>query len=115
MGSEPERHVADLTAAAEGEWVLTNGEQDNNWALQVISPCDLTPGVDSRGEIADTAGGNWIYRFTGEGGAPIASDVYSTKCLGQRRIATVASNLPTGDLTSLDANYSYALSSNPKQ
>ena len=106
--------AADLTAAAEGEWVLTSGEQDNHWALQVVSPCDLTRGVTSRGEIADTAGGNWIYRFTGEGGAPISSDVYSTKCLGQRRVATVISNLPTGDLTSLDADYGYALNSNPR-
>jgi Immune inhibitor A-like, MAM domain len=107
--------AADLAPEAAGEWVLTNGEQDNNWALQVISPCDLTPGTTSRGEIADAAGGNWIYRFTGEGGAPISSDVYSTKCLGQRRIATVVSNLPTGDLTSLDAPYSYALNPNPRK
>ena len=48
----------------EGEWVETNGTQDNNWTLQVISSCDLTPGVDSASEITDGAG-NFVYRLDG--------------------------------------------------
>ncbi|MEO8246856.1 MAG: hypothetical protein ABI622_07005, partial [Chloroflexota bacterium] len=88
-----------------GNWVESTGEQDNNWVIQIISPCDLTPGVDSFGEIVDTAG--FVYRFEGD---LIEEAGFSTKCLGgQGRIAVVISNLPTGDLTFLDADYSFQL------
>ena len=29
-------------SSAEGNWISTTGEQDNNWSLQIIAPCDLT-------------------------------------------------------------------------
>ncbi len=96
--------AATLTSEA-GNWTETTGEQDNNWVIQVISPCDLTPGVDSPGEITDAAG--FVYRFEGD---LIEQGGFSTKCLhGQARIAVVLSNLPTGDLTFLDADYLFRL------
>ena len=33
-----------------GNWVETTGVQDNNWVVQIIAPCDLTPGVLSTGD-----------------------------------------------------------------
>ncbi len=95
---------ATLTSPA-GNWTLSTGEQDNNWVIQIISPCDLTPGVVSTGEIVDAAG--FVYRFEGD---LIQQGGFSTKCLGgQGRIAVVISNLPTGDLTFLDADYLFRL------
>ena len=38
------------------EWVQTDGVQDNNWTVQVISSCDLTPGATTAGELSDGAG-----------------------------------------------------------
>ena len=49
-------------AAADAEWTLIDGaEQDNNWSVQLISGCDITPGVDSDFEVQ--AGGLYVYRF----------------------------------------------------
>ncbi|HYI22125.1 MAG TPA: hypothetical protein VEX62_05755 [Candidatus Limnocylindrales bacterium] len=97
--------TATLTSET-GNWYETTGEQNNNWVIQIIAPCDLTPGVTSQGEIVDEAG--YIYRF--EGGDDYAASGFSTKCLtGKQRIAVVISNLPTGDLTFLDADYEFRL------
>ena len=96
--------AATLTSPA-GNWTLSTGEQNNNWVIQIISPCDLTPGVVSTGEIVDAAG--FVYRFEGD---LIQQAGFNTKCLGgQGRIAVVVSNLPTGDLTFLDADYLFRL------
>lgn len=91
-----------------GEWVETNGVQDNNWTLQVISSCDLTPGVDSAFEITDDAG-NFVYRLTGD---QISQGGFNTKCANgtKRDFVTLVSNLPTGDLTFLDAGYDLTVS-----
>ena len=42
-----QRRRATVSARAEGEWFETTGVQDNNWTVQVVASCDLTPGVDS--------------------------------------------------------------------
>lgn len=55
---------AALSSAA-GEWFQTTGVQDNNWTLQVVASCDLTPDVSSAGEITDGSG-NWVYRLEGD-------------------------------------------------
>lgn len=91
-----------------GEWVETNGVQDNNWTLQVIASCDLTPGVDSAFEITDGAG-NFVYRLTGD---QISQGGFNTKCANgtKRDFVTLVSNLPTGDLTFLDAGYNLTVS-----
>jgi hypothetical protein len=97
--------VAEVSTAA-GHWTATNGQQDNNWVLQVISACDLTPGVDSVGEIVDSAG--FVYRFEGD---EFSQAGFNTACMrgSQDRFAVVISNMPTGDLTYLDADYSFTL------
>ena len=43
-----------------GDWIETDGLQDNNWTVQVISACDLTPGTtlsgDGQEELTDERG-----------------------------------------------------------
>ena len=90
---------------ASADWSLTNGKQDNRWVLQLIAPCDLTPSGTTTGEIVDRAG-NHVYRFEGD---DIRATGFSSKCLGNRRVTTVISNLPTGDLQFLDAPYTFGL------
>jgi hypothetical protein len=89
-----------------GEWIQTTGEQDNNWVFQIVAPCDLTPGVDSAGEFEDDAG--FVYRLEGD---EIAASGFSTECLRstQESLLVIISNLPTGDLTFLDAGYVFNL------
>ena len=48
-----------------GDWFETTGVQDNNWTVQVVASCDLTPGVTSPFEIVDGAG-NFVYRLEGD-------------------------------------------------
>ena len=97
-----------LAPAAENGWTLTDGQQDNNWTVQVISNCDLTPGANTAGEIVDTAGGNWVYRFEGDS---ISTGTLNTKCANgnQSDFVVSVSNLPTGDLAVLDASYDYSV------
>jgi hypothetical protein len=92
-------------ALSSGDWFLTDGKQDDNWILQVIAPCDLTPSGTTAGELVDNAG-NHVYRFEGD---DIRASGFNSKCLGQRRVTTVISNLPTGDLQVLDAPYTFSL------
>ncbi|HEX6022629.1 MAG TPA: hypothetical protein VFZ00_11585 [Solirubrobacter sp.] len=99
--------AAMLTSPA-GNWTETTGVQNNNWSLQIIAPCDLN-GAETENETTDNAG-NHVYRFDGDS---ISTPVLSGKCKGG--IVTVISNLPTGDLQFLDADYQYALVSNPKK
>jgi hypothetical protein len=96
--------------SAEGEWFETTGLQDNNWTLQVVAGCDLTPGVNSPYEIADGAG-NFVYRLEGDAISPSA---FNTKCANgpNRDFATLVSNLPTGDLMFLDADYVLTVKNN---
>jgi hypothetical protein len=87
-----------------GNWVETTGTQNNNWVLQILSPCDLTPNDDN--EIVDDAG--YLYRFEGDS---IETGEFSSRCLRSTRDSFVVaiSNLPTGDLTYLDADYVFRL------
>ena len=89
-----------------GDWTETTGAQDNNWVLQVYSPCDLTPGVDSTFETATTFG--YLYRLEGD---RIEQGGLATGCLRTSKdsIVVAISNLPTGDLTFLDAGYEFRL------
>lgn len=102
VNSEP------AAVSPEGEgWIETTGEQDNNWTLQVISTCDLTPGETSAGELSDNAG-NFVYRFTGD---EISTYTLGTKCANgpNSDFVVSVSNLPTGDLAVLDAEYDYSV------
>jgi hypothetical protein len=87
------------------EWTRTSGVQDNHWVLQVVAPCDLTPGATTAGESTDNLGYH-VYR--GEG-ADIAIRNLSTSCLGKRSVTTIISNMPSGDLSYLDAGYTFAV------
>ncbi|HEX5165195.1 MAG TPA: hypothetical protein VFV93_07365, partial [Thermomicrobiales bacterium] len=96
---------SDLTTE-EGNWVQTNGQQDNNWVAQIIAPCDLTPGATTDGEIVDNAG-NYVYRFEGD---DISVSGFSTKCLngpGKKTITVAISNMPGGLINFLDAPYTF--------
>ena len=85
-----------------GNWILTTGIQTNNWVVQILSPCDLTPGTTSEGEIVDDAG-NYVYRFEGNS---IHETGFNTTCLDNKEeITVVISNLTTGDIQVLDADY----------
>ena len=97
-----------LVPASENGWTETDGQQDNNWTVQVISNCDLTPGTTTAEEIVDSAGGNWVYRFTGD---RISTGTLNTKCANgnQSDFVVSVSNLPTGDLSVLDATYDYSV------
>jgi hypothetical protein len=98
--------AAPLSSPA-GDWFETTGVQDNHWTVQVVATCDLTPGVTSPFEITDGAG-NYVYRLEGD---QISQPGFNTKCAnGQRQdFAVLISNLPTGDLTVLDAGYTLAV------
>jgi hypothetical protein len=94
-----------------GNWILTSGLQTNNWVVQVLSPCDLTPGTTSAGESVDNQG-NYLYRFEG---ASITASGLSSQCLRATRgeITVVISNLTTGDIQVLDADYVFRLTGGP--
>jgi hypothetical protein len=98
-------------ASPEGEWTFVDGqEQDNNWSIQLIAGCDLTPGVTSEGEIVE--GGLHVYRFVTESTLSKSGfDLRCTKVGGKTRpVVAAISNLPTGQLTFFDSPYSFRLS-----
>ena len=90
-----------------GEWFETDGVQDNDWTLQLLSSCDLTPDEMSDFEITDNAG-NHVYRLEGD---DIAQAGFDTKCHNGTKegITSVVSNLPAGDLVVLNADYKFRL------
>ena len=100
--------AVDGTAAAlspeDDQWVETTGAQENNWVVQVISSCDLVAGA-TEAEIRDQAG-NFVYRYEGDA---FTTDTFHTKCANGKQgdFAVSVSNLPTGDLSMLDASYDY--------
>jgi Immune inhibitor A-like, MAM domain len=98
-------------ASDPGQWVETTGTQDNHWVLQIVSSCDLTPGTTSAFETTDThtGGTTYVYRLEGDGNGDINQAGFSTRCLNSTRdmLTAVISNLPTGDLQYLDANYAF--------
>jgi Immune inhibitor A peptidase M6 len=92
-----------------GNWIETEGLQDNNWVVQILSPCDLTPG-SAENEIRDDEG-NYVYRYEGDS---ISEAGFSTACLGKKeQITAVISNLTTGDIDVLDADYVFRLTGTP--
>jgi hypothetical protein len=106
MVQEDGTAVPGVLSSEAGNWVETTGVQDNNWTLQVIANCDLTPG-SSADEITDGAG-NYVYRYTGD---EITTGTFTTKCASgnQADFVVSVSNLPTGDITALDATYDYTV------
>jgi hypothetical protein len=92
--------VDGLLSSPADEWQLTTGTQTNNWLVQILSPCDLSPGVETPGE--SVVDGFYLYRL----GDDFNLTGLSSRCLGNKGTFTVViSNMPTGDLTFLDADY----------
>jgi Immune inhibitor A-like, MAM domain len=98
--------TADVSPQGVG-WFETSGTQENEWAVQLIAACDLTPGTTTPGEVVDEVG-NHVYRFVGD---EVSRRGFDTSCAnGTRRdVTAVVSNLPSGDLTVLDADYDFRL------
>lgn len=94
-----------------GNWIETTGAQNNQWVLQLVAPCDLTPGVNSSFETTDTsaAGTKWIYRLESDASGNISQAGFSTRCMNSTRntFTAVISNLTSGDLQYLDAPYTF--------
>jgi hypothetical protein len=88
------------TVSSESGWFETGGTQNNDWSVQLLSRCDLTPGASLTGE--SQVDGYWLYRFSG-------TDVSQpfVKCSTQDSFTAVISNLPSGDLDVLDAPYTF--------
>jgi hypothetical protein len=97
--------VAASVSSQGDEWIVTDGRQTNNWVVQVIAACDLTPGVTSANELTDDAG-NFVYRYEG---SDLETATLNTKCANgkQSDFVVAISNLPTGDLAVLDATYDW--------
>jgi len=91
------------SASSPDEWQYVDGpEQDNNWSVQIITSCDITP-ASSMGEIHE---GSWyVYRFNGD---QFRVAGFDTKCLKGREkgnLTIAVSNLPDGAVTVFDAPY----------
>jgi hypothetical protein len=99
-----EGNAASVSPDGDG-WIETDGMQDNNWVVQVVASCDLTPKVSSPGEHTDGAG-NFVYRFEGD---TFTTSTLDTKCANGEKTDFVVSvsNLPTGDLSVIDASYDW--------
>jgi Immune inhibitor A peptidase M6 len=105
--------AATLSSAA-GNWLLTTGIQNNNWVVQILSPCDLTPGSTAN-EIVDDEG-NYVYRFPAGDDDAVRAAGFTTSCLkGTKATFTVViSNMTTGDIQVLDADYRFRLTGRSK-
>jgi hypothetical protein len=91
-------------ASEAGHWVETTGVQENHWVVQIVSPCDLSPGTDTLGE--QLIDGYSVYRIEDD---TFTLTGLSSACLkaDKDRFVAVVSNLPTGDLQYLDAEYTF--------
>jgi len=83
-------------------WVYTLPEQVNNWSVQIVSPCDLTPGETLEGETTDS--GRYIYQFES---AEISQSF--TQCTTKERFTVVISNMTGGPVDTLDAPYRFRI------
>ena len=86
------------------DWTLINGaEQDNNWLVQLVASCDLTPGRTLAGETVE---GTWhLYRLTGDQFRVAGFDTSCLKGRDKGKLTVTVSNMPTGQLTVFDAPY----------
>jgi hypothetical protein len=88
---------------ASDDWSYVDPEQTNNWSVQIVSPCDLTPGATSAGESVDETGRH-VYAFSG---ATITQQF--TQCSTQESFTAVISNLTSGAVDVLDAPYKFRI------
>ncbi len=83
-------------------WLYTDPTQQNDWSVQIVSPCDLTPGTTLAGESTDA--GRFIYRLSG-------SDISQSfsQCSTKSSFTVVISNLTKGAIDTLDAPYRFRI------
>jgi hypothetical protein len=93
---------ATLTSPEDGGWVFTLPQQDNDWSVQVVSTCDLTPGTTLDGETSED--GRFIYRFNG---STISQSF--TQCSTKDSFTVVISNMASGAVDTLDAPYRFRI------
>lgn len=94
------------TDAQTASWIATTGAQVNDFLVQVVSPCDITPGEDDEAVI-DEPSGLHVYRYEG---TDIDVTGFDTKCLGgQDEITVIITNRPSGDLAYLNTDYEFTL------
>ena len=70
--------------------------------MQVVSPCDLTPGTTLAGETAED--GRFIYRFN----SSTVSQSF-TQCSTKDSFTVVISNMASGAVDTLDAPYRFRI------
>jgi hypothetical protein len=100
-------NAAPAAVSSSDGWFETSGIQNNNWSLQLVAACDLTPGRNGPNEVTDSEG-NHVYQLSG---SQISQSGFSTRCASgtKQDVTAVISNLPTGDLDVLDADYTFRL------
>jgi len=92
-------------SSAPGQWSETTGAQDNHWAVQILSGCDLTP-KDKKDDIVDAAGYH-VLRIGGTDSAGIKLDTRCNDAAGPDALdfIVITSNMPGGQMNVLDATY----------
>ena len=91
-----------VTPDPASDWSNVLPQQNNDWSVQVVSPCDLTPGTTTPGEFTDS--GRYIYRLSG---SEISQSF--TQCSTKDSFTVVISNLTSGALDSLDSPYTFRI------
>ena len=87
-------------------WISTDGSQKNDFLVQLVAPCDITPGVGDEA-VLDEASGLHVYRYAG---TDIEVEGFDTQCLGGRdRLTAIITNRPYGDLQYLATDYDFTL------
>jgi hypothetical protein len=94
--------VARTPTSAPDNWAYVMPEQANDWSVQVVSPCDLTPGTTIAGESSEP--GRYVYRLKG---AHIAQSF--SQCSTKDSFTVVISNLTSGAINTLDAPYKFRI------
>jgi hypothetical protein len=89
-------------SSPDDEWVYTLPQQNNDWSVQVVSPCDLTPGSQLPGE--STEPGRYVYQLSG---STISQSF--TQCSTKDSFTVVISNLTGGAIDVLDAPYTFRI------
>ena len=94
------------TDAQVGSWISTDGSQNNDFLVQLVAPCDITPGVEDEA-VVDEPSGLHVYRYTG---TDIEVSGFDTQCLrGRDEVTAIITNRPYGDLQYLATDYDFAL------
>ena len=79
------------------------GEQDNSWTVQVVTTCDI--GIDGEPYYTFDVDGveHSVYRWTED--QAVQLEGLDGTCLHRGTFEVIISNLPSGDLSFLDADY----------